>query len=143
MFIPLNPIALFSAALVSFAIGFLWYSPYLFGIEWMKLMKLTPKKLQNQKKEKNMNLMFVSSFVATLVQALILAHVVTYTVNFYSERSLWIGAMTGFWVWLGFITVTQLNGIFYRNDKPRLFLIETGHQLVSAVIMAVILTMMV
>lgn len=42
MFIDGNGIAILVSAILAVALGSIWYSPLLFGVEWMRAMGLTP-----------------------------------------------------------------------------------------------------
>src|SRR5262245_34774578 len=57
------------AALASFAVGGLWYSPLLFYRPWMHAAGLS----EDQLKQRNMALIFTSAFVLQLTLAFVLA----------------------------------------------------------------------
>jgi Protein of unknown function (DUF1761) len=42
-------------------------------------------------------------------------------------------------VWLGFVTTVQLTNALFARQRARLYLINTGYQLVCYVVMGVIL----
>ncbi|MCW8858020.1 MAG: DUF1761 domain-containing protein [Kangiella sp.] len=64
----INFYAVFTATLLSFAIGGLWYSPLLFGRIWLKELKLGAEGI-NQKPR-----VFMLSFVFSLATAFIIAN---------------------------------------------------------------------
>lgn len=64
----INFYAVFTATLLSFAIGGLWYSPLLFGRIWLKELKLGAEGI-NQKPR-----VFILSFVFSLATAFIIAN---------------------------------------------------------------------
>ena len=43
-----NPIALFLSAIVTLAVGFIWYNPKVFGTIWMRENNLTPEDLERR-----------------------------------------------------------------------------------------------
>jgi hypothetical protein len=45
----------------------------------------------------------------------------------------------GFAVWLGFVTTVQLTGALFGKQPTKLYLINTGYQLVCYLIMGAIL----
>ena len=54
----MNYLAVFVAAVVVFIIGYLWYSPFLFGNLWMKLSNISIKDVNKSKKKgKYLNLL--------------------------------------------------------------------------------------
>ena len=68
-FSKINYLAVLVAALSTFLLGGLWYSPMLFGKAWMRTNKFTDADLQTFSKAR----MFGWSFVFSLVMALNLA----------------------------------------------------------------------
>jgi hypothetical protein len=54
------------ASVVAFAIGALWYSPILFGKEWMALSKISPKDIDDSSK-KGMWKLYLTQLIATFV----------------------------------------------------------------------------
>ena len=48
--VDINYLAVLIAALASYVLGALWYSPVLFGKLWMKLSKIDPKNMDAAKK---------------------------------------------------------------------------------------------
>src|SRR5256885_16982138 len=65
----LNWLAIVAAALSTFVLGGLWYSPVLFGKAWMNASGFTEKDLQRG----NMGMVFGCSFVFSLLMAINLA----------------------------------------------------------------------
>ncbi len=128
-------IAVLVAGFVSMAVGFLWYSPMLFGKPWMKLMGITKESMKEAQKE--MGKMYALSFVATLVTAYVLFHVMTFSENFYDYTSLQTGLTTAFWVWLGFVAPVQMTDVLFGGKKWNLFFINAGYQLASLLAMGV------
>ncbi len=130
-----NLIAVFAAAVVSMIVGFLWYSPLVFGKQWMKLMGLTDAKLEAAKK--GMSKMYALSFLAALVTGYILGMVVKMA---YSTTV--VGGMkVGFGVWLGFIAPVQMTEVLFGGKSWDLYYINTGYQLISVILMGAIMVM--
>ena len=132
--IDINYWAVLVAALASYLIGALWYSPLLFGKAWIELMGFTEKDMQNAKKRgmaKNYGIMFVS----TLVMSYVLAHFVDYT----ESTTAIAGAQAGFWIWLGFMATTALGSVLWENKPIKLYLINVGHSLLGLLLMSGIL----
>ena len=113
-----NWIAVLGAALAGFVIGGLWYGPLL-GKAWQAESGLSDEAM----KSANMGKIFGLTFVLNLVAAFILAHVMAT----YQHPGLYISAMIGFGIGLGFVaTSIGVNYLFARKSL-KLFLIDGGY----------------
>lgn len=131
-----NYISIFTAVISSMTLGMLWYSSAVFGIVWMKLKGFKPKDMDAAKK--SMNLTYIFSFLATAIQAIIITQFLA-TIN---VTSLSAALQLSVLFWLGFVATTQVSSMLYSVKKfsLTLFLIETGYQLFSLIIMTSLLT---
>lgn len=136
--VPINPVAILLAGVVNMVVGFLWYSPMMFGNVWMKLTGMT--KEDTEKSKKRIPKMYLTSFIGALLMAFVLKHASVYAGSFYNMSGIQLGLMTAFWNWLGFIMPVQLTGWLFDKKPFKLFTINTGYQLVSLLTMGVILT---
>lgn len=68
----MNWILLFPVALIPIALGFVWYSPFLFARSWMKAADVTPERL----KSGNMVVTLLVSYILSLMLSSILVSVV-------------------------------------------------------------------
>lgn len=134
-----NYYAIILAGILSMVFGFLWYSPLLFGRQWMKLSGYTSDSLKKAQKE--MGKLYGISFVLSLVTAYVLSHVITLSENYYGYSSLSTGLITAFWMWLGFMMPVQLTGEIFGAKNWKLFGLNTGYQLFSLMLTAVVLTL--
>jgi hypothetical protein len=124
------------AAVASMVVGFLWYSPLLFARPWMVLMGYDPEdKAKLQEMRKGAGKMYALSFLASLVSALVLAKIILIT----TVTSPFYGMKVGFAVWLGFVTTVQLTSVLFARQPVKLYLINTGYQLVCYLAMGAIL----
>jgi hypothetical protein len=137
MDVQVNYIAILLASVVSMAVGFLWYSPVMFAKSWMKLMGYTAESMEKAKK--SMGKMYTLSFVASLVTAYVLAHVMVLSENYFHYSSLVTGLSSAFWMWLGFVAPVQMTDVLFGGKKWDLFVINTGYQLVALLGMGVTL----
>jgi|SRR3989344_4496687 len=128
----INYLAVLVAAIAAHVLGFLWYGP-LFGKKWMQLMKLTDKD-KEKAKQKGMATAMVGSFLSTLVMAGVLAFLVDL-----AGASVANGLMLGFLTWLGFLATSQMGMVFWENKPWALYMLQTGHYLVSLLVMGAIL----
>lgn len=118
----LNYLAVLVAALISMVIGYLWYGP-LFGRQWMALMGIKPGAVSGGEMGKT----YVFGFIAALVTAWVLAMFVDFT----GARTATQGAVTGFWVWLGFVATVTSASVLYERRPASLYVLNNGYQLVS------------
>jgi hypothetical protein len=124
------------AAIATMVLGFLWYSPFLFANPWMRLMGVDPNdKAKLAEMQKSAGKLYGLSFVASIVSALVLAKIIVIT----SVNTIPYGIKIGFAVWLGFVTTVQLTGAFFGKQPSKLYLINTGYQLVCYLVMGAIL----
>ncbi len=135
-FVGINPWAVLVSAIAAMVIGFLWYSPILFANPWMRLMGFDPNdKAKIAEMQKGAGKIYALAFVASLVSAVVLAKIIAVT----SVVSIPYGMKVGFAVWLGFVTTVQLTGALFGRQPTKLYVINTGYQLVCYLVMGAIL----
>jgi hypothetical protein len=130
----LNWYAIFGAGVFNMVLGALWYSPLLFGKQWIKLMGFSKKEVA-AKKKKPMGGTLAGAFIAALVMAYVMAHFVQYT------RAVGpvMGATTGFWLWLGFIAPVIIGSVFWEGKPVKLYVLNVSHWLVLMLVTGAIL----
>ena len=121
------------AAIVAMAVSAYWYSKSGFGKSWMKEVGLTDAKKKAMQKSARKS--YTIGFIAALVTAFVLAHVVRLA----GATTLAEGAIVGFWVWLGFFLTTGIGQVLWEGRSNKLTQITTGYQLVQLILMAAIL----
>ena len=138
--ITINYWAVVVAALAAMVLGALWYSPLLFGTQWMRLMKIDAKKMAQMKSDpvmkKKVNQSYALMFLGVLVTSFVLAHFV----NYVQAITIVDGLLLGFWVWLGFMAPLLLGGVLWEEKPWALYFLNVSYQLVMLLIVAVILT---
>jgi len=128
--------AVLVAAVASMVVGFLWYSPFLFARPWMLAMGYDPdNKSKLDEMRKSAGKSYALSFVASLVAAFVLGKIIDVA----TVDSALYGMKIGFAVWLGFVTTVQLTAKLFGNQPTKLYLINTGYQLVCYLVMGAIL----
>jgi hypothetical protein len=130
MFTISNFITLFVAAIVQMGIGFIWYSPKVFGKQWLKYLAITQHELEER--QKKMGFKFVLAFLLALVQAFVIDLLLgSIRVNW------WLGGiLVGFWLWLGLALVILANSYIYENKPIGYVILQAGYQLVAIVTMS-------
>lgn len=134
--IEVNYLAVLVAAVASMGIGALWYSNVLFGKVWMKLMNLTPEKMEQIKKQ-GMSKQYAIAFLASLVMAFVLAHFV----EVWEAIDIAGAFQLALWTWLGFVVTTMVNSILWEGKPTKLYLINVGHYFVGIFAMSIILVL--
>ena len=134
--VSINYWAVLAAAVASFVAGAIWYGP-LFGKKWMKLVGFSMKDMKKMRLSPAQAM--TGGFIMTLITSFVLAHFVDYV----GATTIAAGAQLALWTWLGFVMPVTI-GVFLWENKPfRLFLLNTGHWLVSLIVMAAILAVWV
>jgi hypothetical protein len=128
--------AVLVAAVATMVVGFLWYSPFLFARPWMLAMGYDPNdKAKMDEMRRSAGKSYALSFLASLVAAFVLGKIIDVA----TVDSVLYGMKIGFAVWLGFVTTVQLTGKLFGNQPTKLYLINTGYQLVCYLVMGAIL----
>ncbi len=108
----INWLAVLAAALVGFAIGFLWYGP-LFGKKWMVLTGLSSEEIANG----NMPKIFIGTFVFQFVMAFCLAMFFYGDPEASSNVNAGTGAFYGFLTGAGWVTTALgVNALFEQKS---------------------------
>lgn len=127
-------LAVLLAAVANMLIGFAWYSPYVMGKTWARLMGFTDKTLKEA--QKSMGAWYGLSFVAAIVQAAVISVILKMTYVHSVGNALLIGGL----LWLGLVAVTQFTDALFniRKFNKHLLAINTSYQLISILVMSVI-----
>jgi len=125
----LNYVAIIVAAVASFAIGSLWYSPVLFGKAWQKETGITDEKA----KSANMGKIFGLALVLSLLISFNLAAFIGPTATF--SFGLFAGAAAGIFWAMGALGITYL----FEQKSTKLWLINGGYHAVTFTVMGGIL----
>jgi hypothetical protein len=131
-----NLLAVLVAAIAAMVVGFLWYSPLLFAKPWMVLMGYDPNdKAGLEQMRKSAGKSYGISFLASLLSAFVLGKIIVIT----TVDSALYGMKIGFAIWLGFVATVQLTEVLFAKKPAKLFLINTGYQMVCYLAMGAIL----
>jgi len=134
----LNWLAILAAATSTMILGFLWYSPLLFANAWTREMGCDPNdKAKMDEMRKSAGPAYAGSLVASLISAFTLALIL----HGMQAQSLHFGVMASFHIWLGFVATVQFTGALFAKQSMKLFVINTGYQLVCYLVMGAILVL--
>ena len=121
--------AVFTAALISFVIGGLWYSPILFAKAWMQACGIT----EAQARAMNVGKVFGLALLANLVIAFNLSAFLG------AKATLQFGLLAGLATGLGWVAMS-LGMIYLFEQRPfKLWLINSGYQMLTYTMMGGIL----
>ena len=118
-----------TATVASIALGFSWYGP-LFGKQWMKYMKITPKQLAKAKKQG----MPASAYFWMIVSALIPAIVFSIFAPTTAVEGIKMAAL----IWIGFFVPVQIGSVNWEGKPWGWFTLNVAYHLVNLVIMSLI-----
>ena len=124
----MNYFALLASVIAAFVASSVWYSPLLFGKQFMELSGVGPSAGPN-----------VGKIVGELGRNLILAYVVGRFVVLLEVVD-WKGALNlGVWLWIGFPVLLLSGSVMWQNVPWMLAAIHAGDWLVKILLIAVIL----
>ncbi len=124
----INIWAVLVASLAKFIIGFLWYSPYLFGTFWMQDVGLMQDKLSSPNRSRA--IAAVAGFVMAFTMAVVinLGHL-----GFLQSLALGVLMATGI------MAAQMAPQLVYEGRSFRLYSVYVGQYIVELVVMAAII----
>jgi len=133
-YLHINVFAVIVAAIVTFGIGALWYSPLLFGKQWLAFNGYGPDKVEAMRKQAGKA--YGISFACYVVMAAMFAILLRIT----HITAILAGAKLGVLLWLGFVAAVGLTANVYSDKPLKAFLLDAGYQLVYLIVTGLILT---
>ena len=133
-YLHINILAVLASAVATFAIGALWYSPFLFGKQWIEFNQVTPDKVEAMRK--GAARLYGLSFLCYVV----LAAVFAILIRMVHLETVLGGAKMGAMLWVGFVATLGLTASLYQGKPLKAFALDAGYQLVFMVVMGLILT---
>jgi hypothetical protein len=124
-----NYLAVLVAALSTFLVGGLWYSPALFGKAWMRENGFTEEGMKGGNMAKIFGLAFFLALIAAVNLAMFLG----------PEDRPAMGALWGFAAGFGWVATFVGTHYLFERKSFTLFLINAGYSVVSLTLMGVIL----
>lgn len=125
----LNIWAVIVAALSTFLIGGLWYSPIVFGKPWMRENGFTEERLKDANMVKIFGLAFLLALIAAINLAMFLG----------AENRPEMGALWGFAAGFGWVATFVGTHYLFERKSFTLFLINAGYSVVALTVMGIIL----
>jgi hypothetical protein len=128
--VPLHLSAFLAACLVKIVVGALWYSPVLFLRSWQRFTGVSDETMRGG---------MAKGMATWILGALLMTFVLSHAVYYAGAHGMAAGAAVGFFNWLGFILVVQLDDWAAAKRPFGLLAINAGANLVSLLIMGAIL----
>jgi len=125
--------AVLVAAVATFLLGGLWYSPLFFGKQWVKAHGYGEEQVKEM--QKGAGKAYLGSIAAYLVMAWVLANFVLMT----GAATAVEGAVLGLLCWLGFAATIGLTANLFSDRGPAAYLLDASYQLCYLLIQGVIL----
>src|SRR2546422_9438699 len=94
----INILAVLVAAVLTFVLGAVWYSPVLFAKQWMAAQGYSPEKLEEMKR-RGVTRAYAVSVLCYLVTAYVMALLASYTNSTTLAQGLWLGFLS--WLRVG------------------------------------------
>ena len=120
-----------ASVVVSFLLGWLYYSPAVAGKTWMKLQKIDPRKAKGKS---GMGKMMVGILVALFVSAC----TISYLVNSLGVTSIVGGVGLGLFMWLGLVASTMAMNYMHGKSLGLYTIDVVYHAITFAIAGAII-----
>jgi len=130
----INYLAVLVSAVLAFAIGGLWYSPFLFANQWVNAHGFTEERVNEM--QKGASKAYSISLVCQVLTALAMAVIAGYLHLTAFVQGLKLGLLA----WGGFALPLGLMATMFTDRKMTVFLIDTGYQLVFLLVIGSIIS---
>jgi hypothetical protein len=117
------------ASVVAFVISSIWYSPILFGKEWMTLTGISDDDVQAAK-SKGVMKFYVLQFIFTILNFCVLG----FAMSAIGTSTGSDGAFLGLLAWVGFVLPIGASNIMWEKKPFKLVLINTISMLLTFVV---------
>ncbi|OLS33877.1 DUF1761 domain-containing protein [Bacillus sp. MRMR6] len=128
----INYFAVLLATLATMMIGFLWYSPALFGNLWMKEIGLNKEDISSGGP---------MTYVLTALTALVGSFFLALLLTLFEERTIMSGLTVAIIVAISISAKIGMNFLFESKTK-RLYFITIGYHIVAYIVSGIILGIM-
>ena len=130
----LNYWAIIVATLAGMIVGALWYSPLMFSGTWLRLIGKTSDEIRDEGYGQ------MVAMATAIVGAVITSYVLALVINASSgSPDLVDGLVIGILLWVGIVAVQNLIGTVFQGRPMRLWILDSGNQLVTFALMGLII----
>jgi hypothetical protein len=133
----INIIAVITATVVAFVLGFLFHGPVA-GKLWMKLANIHPT---GNEKFTDMIPQMLWNLLSQFVTALVLAVIYNFTSQtpYLNEKGVWGGIILAVLIWLGFLVTSSSIEVIWMGRNYKLWLFEVISSLIVMMTMGAII----
>ena len=125
----LNIIGIIAATFIGMVVGALWYSPLLFGKQWMECIGKTPETLGSA----------TGPMVGSIIASLMSAVSVSLIFSLIGVASISTGSVVGLTLGLLIIFPAMLSDSLFCGWGKRLLIIQSSYRAVSVLLMSIAL----
>ena len=136
--VSLNWLAILLAAVASFVISAIWYSPALFGNAWMKSIGMSMKDMSKMGMSGSK---MAKSYVIMFVAALLMSFVLSVLIHLLGASSVQSALEVGLFVWLGFVATEKISGVLFEGRHFNYYTITVLQYLITILAMSLILSL--
>ena len=130
----INYLAVLVSAVLAFAIGGLWYSPFLFANQWVNAHGFTEERVNEMQKGAS------KAYSISLVCQVLIALAMAVIAGYLHLTAFVQGLKLGLLAWGGFALPLGLMATMFTDRKMTVFLIDTGYQLVFLLLIGSIIS---
>lgn len=127
--------AVLVSAVVAFAIGALWYSPLMFADVWKKLIGLSKKDVEAEKKRG-----YAFHYTVGFISQVGLAFTIAVVMVFVNPSTVWTGLAVGLLLWLGMIASSFVDAVLWEKREWKHYFINTLYRLVTFLVISLLIT---
>ena len=128
-----NLLALAVAVLTAFIVSGLWYSPLLFGRQWLALRGKDASTAKGKK-------MTAARMIGEIVRVLIIAFVLSHFVSVLGVESILGAIELALWIWVGFYAIILAGSVIHDQVPWKLAAIHAGDGLVRIILITIIIS---
>lgn len=127
--VDVNWLVVLAGVVISMVLGFVWYTPAVFGNRWMKELG---------KKQGEMG-SATTGYLWMALSSAILTYVMIHFVSYSGAATAAEGAVAGFWLWLGFAATIGLSKVAFEGRSWTSFAIDYGYLLLQYIVIAMVI----
>lgn len=133
MFAYVSPLTLLACLVVYEILGFVWYSPALFGKTWARLVHIDPTHAKRR---------MPAAFAISAFSCLLTSFGFVQIFALLSVTMVSTALLIAFWIWLFFHFFTLLTHYLFDGRSLGVFVIVAAHDLVWMLAMAAVVVLM-
>ena len=129
----INSLAVILATISTMVVGFVWYTPKVFGNYWMRIAKVTPGEAKNAVAP------ILITLVVSFISAWVLAGATFLAFEFYGGSYLANALLTALILWGGFTAARFITHDAFEGRPLGLTVLNCAHEFVTFMVMALII----